>query len=191
MVHHFGSELIYESILSFSTDPIIKEVYKLQDSNQGQYTGERNRSNRFGFQSYEYFYKKHKTHLFFELSSIFDRILEFVNNDIDNRFNHIINNYWFNINYPGSFNELHNHDLPQTQVKGTSGVIYVKVPDNSGNIIFENENSLLEIQPCTGKLLLFPSHILHKVSKNNSDSDRISIAFNLEGKVIESKRQLL
>ena len=31
-----------------------------------------------------------------------------------------------------------------------------------------------------GSLLLFPSHLQHKVEENKSDEDRISISFNLK-----------
>ena len=82
-----------------------------------------------------------------------------------------------------------------------SGVLWVKAPKNSGNIIFESPymwsgdteiNSYTEdfkklnkqyqihyFEPEEGSLLIFPSYIRHSVSENKSNEDRISVAFNL------------
>jgi len=105
-----------------------------------------------------------------------------------------LNNMWFNINKPGATNKLHNH--PQSII---SGVYYLKVPKDSGNIIFYNPASELmssylpnsfvnsydrynanswSITPKENYLILFPSWLRHEVSKNDSKKDRISIAFN-------------
>ena len=104
-------------------------------------------------------------------------------------------NYWVNINGPGAYNVAHNH--PQSHF---SGVYYVHCPENSGEIIFNNpfgftafdelscykddftehmpQHKSISIKPVDGLLLMFPSHLEHCVSKNQSDEDRISIAFN-------------
>ena len=88
-----------------------------------------------------------------------------------------------------------------------SGVYYIKVPSNSGNIVFsraESETERMYFQtkeimdkslsvndprvntehwftPKEGMLLLFPGHLKHTVEQNLSeeiDSTRISMSFN-------------
>lgn len=82
-----------------------------------------------------------------------------------------------------------------------SGVIYLNVPENSGNLVFKNFREDYKrlgrgvffpevevptkynvedfIAPCkSGLLILFPSLIFHKISKNESNDIRYSIAFN-------------
>lgn len=104
--------------------------------------------------------------------------------------------YWININPKGAFNVMHCH--PEAH---WSGVMWVKVPENSGDFVLESpsafegameaehtdlnyrlENNIMHscnIRPKEGTLLVFPSHIHHGVNPNTSDEDRISIAFNI------------
>ena len=87
--------------------------------------------------------------------------------------------FWFNIAAPGESTGWHDHK------KGSelSGVYYLHVPDNSGDIHFrkkdDDEIFEWEIKSQTGKLILFDSSIEHSVPKNKSKENRISIAFNL------------
>ena len=108
-----------------------------------------------------------------------------------------ITNAWININPIGGSNGLHNH--PNSHL---SGVFWVKIPKDSGNLVFKNPHSFVEnstltrysdqltsssnkyesyyLEPQEGQFDLFPSHIHHKVRENLSDKDRISISFNLK-----------
>ena len=83
-----------------------------------------------------------------------------------------------------------------------AGVFYLKVPENSGKIVFQSPHDYTyhrerisytdEVTkalyhyhdfwytPQEGCILLFPSNLLHKVSVNQSRQDRISVSFNLE-----------
>ena len=95
---------------------------------------------------------------------------------------------WANVNEKGNWNFIHNHT-------GTdlSGVYYVKVPENSGEIVFfdprkidtkhsffqEEQPQAFGIQPEEGNLILFPSYLEHMVTPSESDETRISIAFNV------------
>lgn len=107
-----------------------------------------------------------------------------------------MNSLWINLNEPGNYNHSHNH--PGSDL---SGVLWLKVPPKSGNIVFESPHSFTEhkllnsyskefvsnnnlhdwffIEPQAGLLILFPSHLNHSVTQNKSDQDRISVAFNL------------
>jgi uncharacterized protein (TIGR02466 family) len=111
--------------------------------------------------------------------------------------------YWYNVNYKYSINREHTH--PSSFL---SGVYYVKVPENSGNIIFmrsRSEGDKMEFMqllldkasdhgvdnnrintehwytPVEGMLILFPGHLLHYVRQNLTtevDDRRISLSFN-------------
>ena len=103
---------------------------------------------------------------------------------------------WKNINGPGDFNTIHNH--PRCHL---SGVLWIKTPKNSGDIVFTspqlfdrfqeldsyteefkfNTNSYMTyyVHPREGSMLIFPSSLNHQVEENKSDEDRISYSFNI------------
>lgn len=105
-----------------------------------------------------------------------------------------LGNWWININRPHDYNVPHNH-----QFSIISGVYYVSVPTkNTGNLFLHREDSMeyfltsrveKNITPCTttdislppqeSTFYLFPSWVKHSVGKNESNQNRISIAFNL------------
>ena len=102
-------------------------------------------------------------------------------------------NFWVNVNYPGAYNLAHDH-----QSSILSGVYYVSVPhDNMGDLILHRgdtaeyflksdvqrvgtkTNSMVAIKkPIESVFYIFPSWVKHHVESNNSQGDRISIAFN-------------
>ena len=90
-----------------------------------------------------------------------------------------INEFWFNISKPGDATAWHNHKNQSI----LSGVYYLKVPKNSGNIKFRKRISedYIEwvVKAEAGKMILFDPTIKHSVPKNRSDENRISLAFNL------------
>ena len=93
--------------------------------------------------------------------------------------------------------------MPHTHPKcHLSGVLWLKIPENSGNIIFispyehvahveidelysdefkksHNSFSNYFLNPTEGYMILFPSHLVHYVDVNKSNEDRISVAFNI------------
>lgn len=102
---------------------------------------------------------------------------------------------WANVYPPGSFIENHNHSpAPLT------ASFYIKKPQDSGNIVFENPiSTLLRYQPYKGlsendnyasafdntievdegDLVIFPGWLMHKTEVNNSSEDRIIIGFDV------------
>jgi len=104
-----------------------------------------------------------------------------------------IDNAWINVNKGGDYNIPHVH--PGSCF---SGVFYVKAEKNCGDLFIKNPAMSLEhvitepiveqrnaftatslgVSPEPGKLVIFPSWVLHYVRANQSGSDRISIAFN-------------
>lgn len=99
---------------------------------------------------------------------------------------------WMNMNPPGGFNAPHTHPGAHW-----SGVYYVNQPEvetgNSGMIEFLDPRSdlpnwrlfkspsfrpKLKIRPEAGQMILFPSYLMHWVYPNESDEERVTIAFN-------------
>ena len=103
-----------------------------------------------------------------------------------------LNNFRVNINAPGRFNRPHLH--PGSIF---SGVYYVKTNSQTGPIAFHNQSdrdALLQTytdkpNPLTissvfydtpvGRVIIFPSWVSHSVEPNLSETDRISISFDL------------
>lgn len=110
--------------------------------------------------------------------------------------------YWYNVNYKYSSNREHTH--PGAFL---SGVFYLKVPSDSGNIVFLRANSEHDkmefihtkieqeglkidnnrintehwFRPEKNLLILFPGHLSHYVKQNrteDTDDRRISLSFN-------------
>ena len=106
----------------------------------------------------------------------------------------IIGNMWANINPPGGYNRPHIH--PNSHF---SGVYYIKAPQNSGEIVFNDPRSAahmvmpervkdikppshlwreVRVNPLEGRMLMFPSWLWHCVEPNESNDLRISVSFN-------------
>ena len=103
----------------------------------------------------------------------------------------VITQMWVNINNKGDWNLIHQHggyyDL--------CGTYYVKVPKNSGNIIFRDPrpaaigNAMINkrfdkgewkgIPIEEGLLMIWPTFLDHFVEPSKSDESRISISFDL------------
>ena len=102
---------------------------------------------------------------------------------------------WVVKHSPGDFADIHTH-LNSV----FSGVVYLKVMENSGDIIFHRNNSnstilpkffsskhtewniynceRYRITPENRKILFFSSLSTHSIDKNSSNEDRYSLAFN-------------
>ena len=104
-----------------------------------------------------------------------------------------LGNMWANINPPGAMNRAHMH--PNSL---WSGVYYVKALPNSGHLKIEDPRSIAAMSrprqkegptpsrlwrethfdPKPGRLIMFPSWLVHCVDPNNSNEIRISVSFN-------------
>jgi len=108
-----------------------------------------------------------------------------------------LGNMWANINYPGSYNKQHLHPNAQW-----SGVYYVKVPKNSGNLFVEDPRpgphiiaprrikeipkqlwQVVIYPPVEGQMIMFPAWLTHGVQMNESKEKgekgwRVSVSFN-------------
>lgn len=126
-----------------------------------------------------------------------DKLIEYLNKEVYSCTKQVglydleIYNIWLNINPPGSYNHLHNH-----QGAVLSGVYYVDANPQQGNIQFERTDNAQYHIPTkvekdtyftstratyaakTGALYIFPGWLNHSVQGNTSNTDRISISFN-------------
>jgi len=152
-------------------------------------------SNQGGWQSNSDFFEdktfdEHKNYILFHVNEIFNDLL-------DHKVT--LGNMWININKKYDFNWPHIH--PECVY---SGVFWIKCPKDGGNLRFtspQNYNTWAQYKgykkefvdnyflsdnweyDCTkmeGKILTFPGSLMHCVTPNQSDEDRISIAFNLQ-----------
>ena len=105
----------------------------------------------------------------------------------------ILGNMWANINPPGSMNMPHVH--PNALF---SGVYYVKSQPNCGRLkIIDSRPGVqynmpvrkpgnpgkdmwrdVNIEPVTGRIIMFPAWLWHGVEENKSNDIRISVSFN-------------
>jgi len=81
--------------------------------------------------------------------------------------------FWFNINPPGASNAWHLHHGIMT-----SGVVYLEVPRQSGNIVFRHQGLEVSIEPRLGWCVEFPGLLEHCVEINASTEDRICLVYN-------------
>ena len=94
-----------------------------------------------------------------------------------------VQSMWANVNQQHSFNYHHTHE------GYLSGVFYLKVPKNSGRLVFTNPAIRSESHPIRVRnypitpeplaCIVFPSWLEHYVEPNLSNDTRISISFNI------------
>lgn len=103
-----------------------------------------------------------------------------------------IGNSWANINGNGCWNAPHLHNGCWY-----SGVFYIHADGDEGDIDFIDKDEKVvhdmpsspmirmsrNISPQTGRLMLFPSGLMHMVEPNFTDKERYSISFNVNYRV--------
>lgn len=82
---------------------------------------------------------------------------------------------WFNAMEPGHSTTLHSHDEDDEQL---SGVYYIYVPENSGDLIVHTPEQAISHSPRAGQWVFFTPQTPHQVEQNLSGEIRLSIAFN-------------
>ena len=168
---------------------IINTIKTIQLNDHG-----RTISNMGGWQSNDLdlkMFNEHK-HLV-DMSNKINKAVMDICTQVDTSLQLFISNIWFNINKPHDYNIAHYH--PNSAF---SGIVYIQCEPNS-SIYFEHDTlknhypfktnsdlfaDKLQIYPSNGRLIVFPSWIKHSVPSNQSDSERISIAFNMQQKGI-------
>jgi uncharacterized protein (TIGR02466 family) len=105
----------------------------------------------------------------------------------------VLKNSWIMEHPPGDYNFAHFHINSLI-----SGVLYIEVTPNSGDLVFQKSNDNLQlgmldigvkeynsfnsktfrVTPEEGQILIFPSNLFHRAETNRSDSTRYCLAFN-------------
>lgn len=83
---------------------------------------------------------------------------------------------WFNLMKPGDRTTLHRHDDDDELL---SAVYYVKVPENSGELLLSRPPLHCRVAPEEGLFVFFPPDMPHEVSENLSQHSRISLGINI------------
>ncbi len=101
---------------------------------------------------------------------------------------YVITTSWFTKQKKGHYAHLHNHsgtDLSGVyyfKTNGMDGNMYFHSPyhDKKSNFIYEVIAEEQEIQVEQGMLCLFPADLMHATKVNETDHERVSLAFNIE-----------
>jgi len=83
---------------------------------------------------------------------------------------------WFNLMQPGDRTTLHRHDDDDELL---SAVYYVKVPENSGELVLVKPPMHCRVTPEEGLFVFFPPDMPHEVTENLSQHSRISLGINI------------
>jgi len=83
--------------------------------------------------------------------------------------------FWLNEMGPGHVTLPHHHDEDDELV---SGVYYIRVPEDSGDLLLKQGEDCRRIMPREGMFVFFSPRVMHEVTRNNSDAVRLSVGMN-------------
>jgi uncharacterized protein (TIGR02466 family) len=174
-------------------ESLAREVYAVREDEQRRGIADKTLSNLGGFRSYDLVthpgFAALRRHIVKTLNESMVKGQWFAEPEVVET---QISAMWGVINNRGHANAAHNH--PGAWL---SGVYYVKVPadaDRAGSIGFRDPNlartytqsfyrtvqsDVALLPPAAGKLIMFPGWCEHFVSPNQTDEDRIAVAFNI------------
>ena len=153
-------------------------------------------SNKGGWQSNDMFFKDIESTPLCKYFTVINPLISQCLGDLGSNIPYQLDNIWLNINNKHHYNELHDH-----QYSVLSGVFYLT--KNNSKIQFQRNRDMstyfledirsnnnthcsyrkVEYLPGNKVLYLFPSWLSHRVLRNDLDTERISIAFNI-GKAV-------
>jgi uncharacterized protein (TIGR02466 family) len=189
---YFPTPIWWEDTDDIAIEPILKLCYDLRKDD----TVGRTLSNQGGWQSQDFESDRHP-----ELADLVKKILNQAENCIrdygydEDECMLAMGNMWANINGENHTNSVHIHDNAFL-----SGAFYVKAEPGQGPINFYKSYSqdyivasqarvkhytpisasAMSFHPKVGKLIMFPGYLPHGVERNGTNSDRISISFNVK-----------
>ena len=181
------SSFISQNNLKCNLDHIKKYIFNIQKKDKKG----RKVSNQGGWQSKPLATPNESINeLFFQINSLVLEIKKNVSISKDLK----LQTYWCNINSENDYNRPHVHLGATCMI---SGVFFVDVNKNSGNLICLNNSqtdgfiydnkvsqynlynsSIWTVKPKNNLCVLFPSNLTHFVEPNRSNQKRISMSFN-------------
>jgi hypothetical protein len=84
--------------------------------------------------------------------------------------------FWFNAMQAGQRTSLHHHDENDELL---SAVYYIRVPENSGNLVLHAGDRRVSIEPQEGRLVMFAPDVLHEVTPHKGTGLRLSVGMNV------------
>jgi uncharacterized protein (TIGR02466 family) len=186
-INHIFTNFVAIDFISNNIPDIEKFCYDLHSKDQG-----RSLSNVGGWQSNDINLAQCLPKLFYDIKEKLDNLYYYF--EFKDEFLISMDNAWININKKNHYNLPHHHSYGLF-----SGVYYVKAEGkNIGDVVFLNpcvtqsvcisehiiktknpfNSSSYTVTPKTGMILIFPSWMMHYTNPNETDKDRISIAFN-------------
>lgn len=109
-------------------------------------------------------------------SLILDAAIETAGTILDMDISKLQAGLWFNAMQPGNSTTAHRHDDYDELL---SAVYYVKVPENSGELILTVNNFTTHVTPREGMMVFFPADMIHQVTENKSNDMRLSLGINI------------
>lgn len=114
-----------------------------------------------------------------ELIPAIGKVLEqaefYAKNLLENSAQKLRSGFWVNDMSPNEVTTEHDHDDYDEML---SGVYYVQVPQDSGELVIVDQHSRTLLTPQAGMFVFFAPSVLHSVSANRSGERRISIGMN-------------
>jgi len=123
-------------------------------------------------------------------TKVLDELIGIIKDKFFIRYSQVLEllNHWGQVHQQNESTNTHDH-VDCFDIKNSpdlSGVYYLQVPKDSGDIVFQwptnkyNQYKRWWFKPKAGDLLLFPSTLDHFVSKNIAFEKRIAISFNFK-----------
>lgn len=106
---------------------------------------------------------------------VLDQAEKFAAKILENSANQLRSGFWINDMGPNAVTTEHDHDEDDELL---SGVYYVQVPQNSGELNIVDRYSRTLVTPLAGMFVFFAPTVRHSVSVNNSEIRRISMGMN-------------
>jgi len=111
-----------------------------------------------------------------ELNTILNAAIEHAASILKLNKNDLKAGCWFNAMQPGHITLAHRHDDDDELL---SAVYYVSVPRDSGELTLHHKHLATRVTPDAGLFVFFPPDISHEVSRNNSETIRLSLGINI------------
>lgn len=110
-----------------------------------------------------------------EIGLVLDRAEDFAREILHRRDQPLRCGFWLNDMGPGHVTTEHTHEEDDELL---SGVYYVRVPRDSGELLILDRRIRTQVQPEPGMFVFFAPEVLHAVTENRSAETRLSIAMN-------------